>query len=131
MAGALDFLKERLAELDEQGLLLRPRTLEGPTGARAVFDGREVINLASNNYLGLANHPRMNAAASRAAAELGAGTGAVRTIAGTMTSHRDLEQRFAEFKHAEDALMFQSGFTANAGTVAAILDREDVIVSVH
>jgi len=127
--GALDYLKERLHELDEQGLSIHPRTLEGPTGARARFDGREVINLASNNYLGLANHPRMNAAASRAAAELGAGTGAVRTIAGTMSMHRELERRFADFKHAEDALMFQSGFTANAGTVAAILDREDVIVS--
>jgi glycine C-acetyltransferase len=129
MAGSLDFLKERLAELESQGLAIRPRTLEGPTGARARFDGRDVINLASNNYLGLANHPRMNAAASSAAAELGAGTGAVRTIAGTMTVHEELERRFADFKHAEDALMFQSGFTANAGTVAAVLDKEDVIVS--
>jgi glycine C-acetyltransferase len=129
MSAALDHLKERLAELQEQGLLLRERILEGPTGARARFDGREVINLASNNYLGLANHPRMNAAASRAAAELGAGSGAVRTIAGTMTMHEELERRFAEFKHTEDALMFQSGFTANAGTVAAILEKEDVIVS--
>jgi glycine C-acetyltransferase len=129
MAGSLDFLKERLAELESQGLAIRPRTLEGPTGARARFDGRDVINLASNNYLGLANHPRMNAAASSAAAELGAGTGAVRTIAGTMTMHEELERRFAEFKQAEDALMFQSGFTANAGTVAAVLDKEDVIVS--
>ena len=126
---SLDYLRERLGELERDGLLLRPRTLEGPTGARARFDGRDVVNLASNNYLGLANHPRMNAAASRAAAELGAGTGAVRTIAGSMALHRELEQRFAAFKHAEDALMFQSGFTANAGTVAAILDKEDVIVS--
>src|SRR3990172_10434651 len=129
MVGALDYLKERLADLDEQGLLLHPRTLEGPTGARAVFDGREVINLASNNYLGLASHPRMNAAASKAAAELGAGTGAVRTIAGTMMLHRELERAFADFKHAEAALMFQSGFSANAGTGAAILDEADVIVS--
>ncbi len=127
--GALGYLGERLSELERDGLLLRPRTLEGPTGARARFDGREVVNLASNNYLGLANHPRMNAAASRAAKELGAGTGAVRTIAGSMTIHRELEARFAAFKHAEDALMFQSGFAANAGTVAAILDRKDVIVS--
>ena len=127
--GALDFLKERLHELEGQGLAIHPRTLEGPTGARARFDGRVVVNLASNNYLGLANHPRMNAAAAKAAAELGAGTGAVRTIAGTMTMHRELERRFAGFKHAEDALMFQSGFVANAGTVAAILDRDDVIVS--
>jgi glycine C-acetyltransferase len=126
---ALDYLRERLDELGRDGLLLHPRTLEGPTGARARFDGRDVVNLASNNYLGLANHPRMNAAASLAAAELGAGTGAVRTIAGSMKIHRELEERFAAFKHAEDALMFQSGFTANAGTVAAILDKEDVIVS--
>jgi glycine C-acetyltransferase len=127
--GALDYLKDELAKLGEQGLLLHPRTLEGPTGARARFDGRDVINLASNNYLGLANHPRLNEAASRAALEYGAGSGAVRTIAGSMTMHRELELRFADFKHAEDALMFQSGFTSNAGTVAAILDREDVIVS--
>ena len=129
MPGALDYLNEELAKLDAQGLLLHTRTLEGPTGARARFDGRDVINLASNNYLGLANHPRMNAAAAKAATELGAGSGAVRTIAGTMTMHRELERRFAAFKHAEDALMFQSGFTANAGTVAAILDKQDVIVS--
>jgi glycine C-acetyltransferase len=129
MGGALDYLKDKLAELEQQGLAIHPRTLEGPTGARSRYDGRDVINLASNNYLGLANHPRMNAAAAKAAAELGAGSGAVRTIAGTMTAHHELERRFADFKHAEEALMFQSGFTANAGTVAAILDREDVIVS--
>jgi glycine C-acetyltransferase len=127
--GPLDFLKDELSALDAQGLALRPRTLEGPTGARARFDGRDVINLASNNYLGLSNHPRVNEAAAAAAREFGAGSGAVRTIAGTMTMHRELEARFAAFKHADDALMFQSGFTANAGTVAAILTKEDVIVS--
>jgi len=126
---ALDELKVKLAELDEQGLLLHPRTLEGAQGARARFDGRDVINLASNNYLGLASHPRLNEAAAKAALEFGAGTGAVRTIAGQMTMHRELERRFADFKHAEDALMFQSGFTSNAGTVAAILEKQDVIVS--
>jgi glycine C-acetyltransferase len=129
MAGALDYLKDELAALDADGLLLHPRTLSGPTGARAVFDGRPVINLASNNYLGLANHPRMNEAAAKASRELGAGSGAVRTIAGTMDLHHVLEERFAAFKHAEAALMFQSGFTANAGTVAAILTPDDVIVS--
>jgi glycine C-acetyltransferase len=127
--GALDYLTEQLAELERQGLAIHPRTLEGPTGARARFDGRDVINLASNNYLGLANHPRMNAAAAEAAARFGAGSGAVRTIAGTMSMHLELEERFAAFKHADEALMFQSGFTANAGTVAAILGKEDVIVS--
>ncbi len=126
---ALDYLKEELSTLERDGLLLHPRTLEGPQGARARYDGRDVINLASNNYLGLANHPRLNEAAARAAKEYGAGSGAVRTIAGQMTMHRELEARFAAFKHADAALMFQSGFTSNAGTVAAILTKDDVIVS--
>jgi glycine C-acetyltransferase len=129
MTRPLDYLADELAALDRDGLLLHPRTLEGPQGARARYDGRDVINLASNNYLGLADHPRLNEAASKAAAELGAGSGAVRTIAGQMTEHVELERRFAAFKHAEAALMFQSGFTANSGTVAAILSKEDVIVS--
>ena len=103
--------------------------LSGEQRARTVFDGRAVINLASNNYLGLAAHPRLKEAASRAALEFGAGSGAVRTIAGTMSLHEELEQRFAAFKHAPAALMFQSGFMSNAGTVAAILTKEDVIVS--
>ncbi len=129
MGDALGYLRDELAKLEADGLLLHPRTLEGPTGARSTFDGREVINLASNNYLGLASHPRMNRAAADAALALGAGSGAVRTIAGSMSIHRELERRFAAFKHAEAALMFQSGFTANAGTVAAILTPDDVIVS--
>ena len=129
MGHALDYLEDELVELETNGLLLHPRTLEGPTGARATFDGREVINLASNNYLGLSNHPRMNRAAADAAERFGAGTGAVRTIAGQMRMHLDLEERFAAFKHADAALLFQSGFTANAGTVAAILGPDDVIVS--
>src|SRR6202795_5217433 len=108
MGHALDYLEEELAKLEKDGLLLLPRTLEGPTGARSRFDGRDVINLASNNYLGLANHPRLNEAACKAAKEFGAGSGAVRTIAGSMTMHRELERRFADFKSAEDALMFQS-----------------------
>jgi len=127
--GSLDYLKTELESLRDDGLLIHPRTLEGAQRARARFDGRDVINLASNNYLGLADHPRLNEAASRAALAFGAGSGAVRTIAGTMTMHHELERRFANFKHAEAALMFQSGFTANAGTVAAILRKEDVIVS--
>src|SRR5439155_25756661 len=127
--GSLDYLKEQLDELERTGTALHPRVLEEEQRARTRFDGRDVINLASNNYLGLAAHPRLKEAAAKAAAELGAGSGAVRTIAGTMTLHRELERRFAEFKGAEDALMFQSGFTANSGTVAAILSKEDVIVS--
>src|SRR5438046_226218 len=129
MGHALDHLNQELAKLEAAGPRLHPRTLDGPTGARASFDGRTVINLASNNYLGLANHPRMNRAASEAAVRFGAGTGAVRTIAGQMQMHLDLEERFAAFKHADAALLFQSGFTANAGTVAAILGPDDVIVS--
>jgi glycine C-acetyltransferase len=129
MGDALGYLQDELAKLDAEGLLLHARTLEGPTGARSTFDGREVINLASNNYLGLANHPRMNRAASDAALAFGAGSGAVRTIAGSMSMHLELERRFAAFKQAAAALMFQSGFAANAGTVAAILTPDDVIVS--
>ncbi len=126
---SLDYLKEQLGELERAGTALKPRTLEGEQRARTRFDGRDVINLASNNYLGLAAHPRLKEAAARAAMEYGAGSGAVRTIAGTMSLHAELETRFAEFKGAEAALMFQAGFTANAGTVAAILTKEDVIVS--
>jgi len=125
----LAYLKQQLEELEAAGSAIHPRTLEGEQLPRARFDGRDVINLASNNYLGLAADPRLKKAASEAAASLGAGSGAVRTIAGTMSAHRELERRFAAFKGAEDALMFQSGFTSNAGTVAAILSKEDVIVS--
>jgi glycine C-acetyltransferase len=127
--GSLDYLRRELAELDRAGTALHPRVLQSEQRARARFDGRDVINLASNNYLGLAAHPRLKQAAARAAAEYGAGSGAVRTIAGTMALHEELERRFAEFKGAKAALMFQSGFTANSGTVAAILSRDDVIVS--
>jgi glycine C-acetyltransferase len=125
----LAYLKEELSELEAQGIRQHPRVLESEQRARTRFDGRDVVNLASNNYLGLAAHPRLKEAASKAAAELGAGSGAVRTIAGTMSMHLELERRFAEFKGAESALMFQAGFTANSGTVAAILTKEDVIVS--
>jgi len=127
--GALDYLKDQVEELERAGTALHPRVLEFEQQARTRFDGRDVINLASNNYLGLAAHPRMKQAAAKAAAELGAGSGAVRTIAGTMSLHTELERRFAAFKGAEAALMFQSGFTANSGTVAANLGSEDVIVS--
>jgi glycine C-acetyltransferase len=129
MTDALGYLRTQLDELEEAGLRLRIRTLEDTQAARARFDGRDVINLASNNYLGLCGDPRMREAAAKAAEEFGAGSGAVRSIAGTMSLHRELERRFASFKGAEAALMFPSGFAANAGTVSAILTREDVIVS--
>ena len=129
MGGALSYLADQLAELEAQGMRLRIRTLQAEQRARTRYDGRDVINLASNNYLGLAAHPEVKEAAARAAREFGAGSGAVRTIAGTMTLHEELERRFAAFKGAEAALMFPSGFAANAGTVAAILTRDDLIVS--
>src|SRR5256714_4539070 len=129
MTDALGYLQRQLDELDAAGLRLRIRTLEDTQAARCHFDGRAVINLASNNYLGLCGDPRMKEAAAEAAREHGAGSGAVRSIAGTMTLHREVEARFAPFKGAEAALMFPSGFAANAGTVSAILTREDVIVS--
>ena len=93
------------------------------------FDGREVINLASNNYLGLADHPKLVEAAVEAAKKYGAGSGAVRTISGTMSMHMELERRIAQFKHTEACVVFQSGFAANAGTVSAILGPEDHIIS--
>src|SRR5918911_3199028 len=127
--GALDYLKDELRGLERSGLSLRIRTLENTQAARCRYDGRDVINLASNNYLGLCGDPRMKESAAEAAREFGAGSGAVRSIAGTMSLHRELERRFAAFKGAEAALMFPSGFAANAGTVSAILTREDVIVS--
>ncbi|MGZ4208400.1 MAG: glycine C-acetyltransferase [Actinomycetota bacterium] len=126
---ALDYLKDELNKLAETGSLLTIRTLEREQNARTRFDGKDVVNLASNNYLGLAAHPRLKEAAAKAAMEFGAGSGAVRTIAGTMTLHKTLEERFAAFKDAESAILFQSGFTANAGCVAAILGPEDVIIS--
>ena len=129
MSDALAYLADELAELREQKLFRYPKVLTGQQQARAVFNGREVINLSSNNYLGLATHPRMIAAAAGAAQEFGAGSGAVRTIAGTMDIHVELEKKIAAFKHTEAALVFQSGFTANAGTVAAVLGKDDMIIS--
>ena len=129
MSDALAYLEYELAELREQKLFRYPKVLTGQQQARAVFNGREVINLSSNNYLGLATHPRMISAAAGAAHEFGAGSGAVRTIAGTMDIHVELEKKIAAFKHTEAALVFQSGFTANAGTVAAVLGKDDMIIS--
>ncbi|MDI6871395.1 MAG: glycine C-acetyltransferase [Bacillota bacterium] len=126
---ALAFLADELAQFKAEGVFRLPRVLEGEQGARAVFDGREVVNLSSNNYLGLTTHPKLREAAIRAIEKYGAGSGAVRTIAGTMSLHRELEERLARFKKTEAALVFQSGFTANAGTVSAILGKEDLIVS--
>ena len=125
----LAFVVDELASLRDKGLYRWPRELAGEQAPVCVYDGRRVINLCSNNYLGLANHPRLKDAARRAIDAYGVGSGAVRTIAGNMTIHQTLEGRLAAFKRTEAALLYQSGFTANAGTVAALLGKEDVVVS--
>jgi glycine C-acetyltransferase len=125
----LAYLDDQLNALREQGLYRTLRVLEGSQRARAVFDHHQVVNLSSNNYLGLATHPRLRDAAVAAVQRLGVGSGAVRTIAGTMDIHLQLEDRLSAFKQTEAAVVFQSGFAANAGTVAALLGRDDVIVS--
>jgi len=125
----LEYLSTEIAELKNQGLFRRPPVLEGPSRARSKINGREVINLSSNNYLGLCDDPRLKEAAIRATQSHGVGSGAVRTILGTQDLHLELEAKLAEFKKTEAILVFQSGFTANAGTVAAILGRQDHIVS--
>jgi glycine C-acetyltransferase len=125
----LGFVDQELAELRARGLGRWPRVLAGAQRPIARYDDREVINLCSNNYLGLADHPALKAAALDAIATLGVGSGAVRTIAGNMAIHQQLEAELAAFKRTEAALLFQSGFAANAGTVAALLGPEDVVVS--
>src|SRR5579864_5396697 len=125
----LSYLSEQLEAWRQAGTYQRLRVLESPCEPMSRFDGREVINLASNNYLGLADHPKLVEAAIAATQKYGAGSGAVRTISGTMSIHMELEQRIAQFKHTEACVVFQSGFAANAGTVAAILTPEDHIIS--
>src|SRR6266853_1066911 len=125
----LGYLSEQLAGWRAGGTYQKLRVLESACEPIARFDGREVINLASNNYLGLADHPKLVEAAVEAAKKYGAGSGAVRTISGTMSLHMELERRIAAFKHVEACVVFQSGFAANAGTVSAILGPEDHIVS--
>jgi glycine C-acetyltransferase len=125
----LRYLDHALEGFRQQGIYRPLRVLEGEQKARATFDGRDVINLSSNNYLGLATHPRLREGALEAIERCGVGSGSVRTIAGTMALHVELERRLAAFKQTEAALVFQSGFTANSGTVAAILGRDDYILS--
>lgn len=125
----LAFLNEELASLKEQGLYRKLRILEGAAAAHATFDHRSVVNLSSNNYLGLATHPKLKQAALDAVAKYGVGSGAVRTISGTMEMHMELERRLAAFKHVESVVVFQSGFAANAGTVSAVLTKDDVVIS--
>jgi glycine C-acetyltransferase len=125
----LAYLDAELNELRAQGLYRPLRVLDGEQKAHTSIDHRSVVNLSSNNYLGLTTHPRLRERALEALQTLGVGTGSVRTIAGTMAIHVELERRLAAFKKTEAAVVFQSGFTANAGTVSSLLGRDDVIVS--
>ncbi|MFN2302555.1 MAG: glycine C-acetyltransferase [Anaerolineales bacterium] len=129
MKNKLQWIDEELENLKESGLYNKIRTLSSPQGAWLVVDGKNVLNFCSNNYLGLANHPRLVRAAQKAMENYGVGPGAVRTIAGTLDLHLELEKRIAEFKHVEDAITFQSGFTANLGTIPALVDKGDMIFS--
>jgi glycine C-acetyltransferase len=125
----LAYLGKQLDELKAKGTYFRLRVLEDEQAAVCTFDGKKVINLASNNYLGLTTHPKLREAAIEATKKYGVGPGAVRTIAGTMKLHMELEEKIARFKNVEACVVFQSGFTANAGTVSAILGKEDFIIS--
>ena len=125
----LDWLAQEIEGLKEQGLYNRIRTIGSAQGARIVVDGKDVLNFCSNNYLGLANHPKLIEAAKDATKKYGVGPAAVRSIAGTTDLHVQLEQRLAKFKGAEDVITFQSGFTANLGTISALVGKEDVIFS--
>src|SRR5438876_11130640 len=129
MNNPLAYLGEELAAWRQAGTYQPLRVLQSESAPESCFDGREVINLASNNYLGLTTHPKLREAAIEATRAYGVGSGAVRTISGTMSIHMQLEERIARFKNVEACVVFQSGFAANAGTVAAILTPEDHIVS--
>jgi glycine C-acetyltransferase len=129
LADPLAYLSSQLEAWRQAGTYQRLRVLESASAAESRFDGRDVINLASNNYLGLTTHPKLIEAAVEAARKYGAGSGAVRTISGTMSLHMELEERIAHFKNVEACVVFQSGFAANAGTVSAILTPEDHIIS--
>ncbi|HSO13526.1 MAG TPA: glycine C-acetyltransferase [Anaerolineales bacterium] len=125
----LDWLTQEIDGLKEQGLYNRIRTIGSAQGAWLTVDGKNVLNFCSNNYLGLANHPKLVEAAKEATKKYGVGPAAVRSIAGTMDLHVQLEQRLAKFKGAEDVITFQSGFTANLGTIPALVGKDDVIFS--
>ena len=125
----LAYLGKELDSLREQKLFRQLRILDDEQKAHTTVDHKSVVNLSSNNYLGLTTHPKLRQAALKAIEEFGVGTGSVRTIAGTMEIHMELERRLAGFKKVEKVVVFQSGFTANAGTVSAILSKEDVVIS--
>ncbi|HVB21788.1 MAG TPA: glycine C-acetyltransferase [Ktedonobacteraceae bacterium] len=123
------YVQGELSVLREKGVFRRPRVLETEQKATVIMDGHEVITLSSNNYLGLTVHPKLKEAAIRAIEKYGVGSGAVRTIAGTMALHQELEEKLARFKHAEAALTFQSGYTTNLGVISALMQEGDIIVS--
>src|SRR5437868_5016813 len=125
----LAYLTAELTALKDQGLYRKLRILEDEQKPKTTFDHRSVVNLSSNNYLGLTTHPRLRERALEATRKYGVGTGSVRTIAGTMDIHMELERKLAEFKKTEAVVVFQSGFAANAGTVSAVLGKDDVVVS--
>ncbi len=129
MSTKFDWIQEELDGLKEAGLYTNIRTLSSPQGAWLIVDGKKVLNFCSNNYLGLANHPKIVAAAKDAVEKYGVGPGAVRTIAGTMSLHVELEKRLAAFKGVEAAITFQSGFNANTATIPALVGKQDVIFS--
>jgi glycine C-acetyltransferase len=129
MTNKLQWLETEIQSLKDNGLYNRIRTISSPQGAWLVVDGKQVLNFCSNNYLGLANHPKIVAAAHKAIETHGVGPAAVRTIAGTMDLHVQLEQRLAAFKGVEDAITFQSGFMANLGSISALVGKEDAIFS--
>jgi glycine C-acetyltransferase len=129
MKNPTQYISDQLNELRTKGVAPKLRVLDGENKPVCMFDGKEVINLASNNYLGLTTHKTLRKAALDAVKRYGVGAGAVRTIAGTMKIHMELEEQIARFKNVEACVVFQSGFTANAGTVSAVLGKEDLIVS--
>ena len=129
MTDKLAWIDEELANLKETGFYNTIPTMDSPQGASVVINGKRVLNFCANNYLGLANHPRLVEAATQAMQKFGVGPGAVRSIAGTMTLHLELEKRMAEFKRVEAAITFQSGFTANGATIPALVGKEDAIFS--
>ena len=129
MTDKLAWIDEELSNLRKTGFYNAIRTIGSAQGAWLVVDGKKVLNFCSNNYLGLANHPRMVSAAKAAMDKYGVGPGAVRTIAGTMDLHLELEKRMANFKHVESAIVFQSGFSANGATIPALVGKEDIIFS--
>lgn len=124
-----EYLEEELQTMKTDGVFRSLVPLQSDQGAKVVIDGQEVIQLSSNNYLGLTTHPRLKLAAVKAVEEFGAGTGSVRTIAGTFSMHEDFEKKLAKFKHTEATLVLQSGFTANQAILSSILTKEDVVIS--